>query len=203
MRRLRRRPTVLALALAGALTVLGTVPAQAVTKAISIVDTTTGFSPKTVTSAFGTTFKWTNDDSITHTTTQNSPLSLWDSGNLADGDTFSKVVNFAGTYSYHCNIHSSMTGTIKVPITVSPTSGTTSTSFTITVAAVSAPSGYTYDAQKKRGSGSWTTLKSGFSTKTVKFSPSQTGTWSFRARLRKTSSGATSGWSPVKSVSVS
>ena len=198
---MRRRPTVLVLALATTLTVLGAAPAQAVTKAISIVSQTAGFSPATVTSAFGTTFKWTNNDSITHTSTQNSPLSLWNSHNISADSSYSKVINYAGTYGYHCTIHTSMTGTIKVPITVSPSSGTTSTTFTITVAAVSAPSGFTYDAQKRRG-GSWTTLKTGFTTKSVTFRPSQTGTWSFRARLHKTSGGATSGWSPVKSVSV-
>jgi plastocyanin len=203
MRRLQRRPTVLALALSAALTVLVASPAQAVTKDISIVSRTAGFSPATVTSAFGTTFKWTNDDSIIHTSTQNSPLSLWNSGHVDAGSTYSKVINYAGTYAYHCSIHTSMTGTIKVPITVSPSSGSTSTTFTITVAAVAAPSGFTYDAQKKRGSGAWTTLKSGFTTKSVTFRPSQTGTWSFRARLHKTSGGATSGWSPTKSVSVS
>jgi plastocyanin len=201
--RMRSRPSLLALSLATGLTLLGAMPAQAVTENISIVSASTGFSPKTVTSAFGTTFKWTNNDSITHTSTQNSPLSLWNSGNITASHSFSKVISFAGTFAYHCNIHPSMTGTIKVPITVSPSSGTTSTHFTITVAAVAAPSGFTYDAQKRRGSGAWTTLKSGFSTKTVKFTPSQTGKWSFRARLHKGSNGATSGWSPIKSVSVS
>ncbi len=96
-----------------------------------------------------------------------------------------------------------MTGTIKVPIAVSPSSGTTSTPFTITVAAVAAPSGFTYDAQKRRGCELGPLPKSGFSTKTVKFTPSQSGKWSFRARLHKGSSGATSGWSPIESVSVS
>ncbi len=203
MRRLQRRQTVLALALSAALTVLVASPAQAATKNISIVSRTAGFSPATVTGAFGTTFKWTNNDSLTHTSTQNSPLSLWNSGNISGGSSYSKVINFAGTYRYHCTIHTSMTGKIRVPIAVSPTSGSPSTTFTITVAAVSAPSGFTYDAQKKRGSGSWTTLKSGFTTKSVTFRPSQTGTWSFRARLHKTSGGATSGWSPARSVSVS
>jgi len=36
--------------------------------------------------AFGDTFHWTNNDTITHTTTQNGPLSLWNSGHLNGGE---------------------------------------------------------------------------------------------------------------------
>jgi hypothetical protein len=91
---------------------------------ISIVGVSAGFDPTIATGAIGDTFHWTNDDSITHTTTQNGPLSLWYSGNLAAGGGFSKGIEFAGAYPHHCVIHpTTMKGTVKLPIRVAPTSG--------------------------------------------------------------------------------
>ena len=53
---------------------------------------------------------------------------------------FSKAINVAGSYPYRCTNHS-MTGTIKVRIQVSPTSGSVGTIFTVAVASVAAPTG--------------------------------------------------------------
>ena len=38
----------------------------------------------------------------------------FDSGNVAAGTTFSHTFAAAGTFAFHCNIHSSMKGTITV-----------------------------------------------------------------------------------------
>jgi plastocyanin len=177
--------------------------AQAATVDISIVGVSAGFDPTTATGAIGDTFHWTNDDSITHTTTQNGPLSLWDSGNLAAGDTFSKAIDFAGSYPYHCAIHpTTMKGTVKVPIQVSPASGSVGTAFRVTAASVVAPSGFVYDIQRRKRNGDWTAWKTGITSKSATFRPKASGTWSFRSRLRRTSNGAKSGWSPARSISV-
>jgi plastocyanin len=71
------------------------------------------FSPETLTVAPGTTVIWTNKDSVDHTVT--SDTGAWpDSGSLASNKTFSHTFTKAGTYPYHCSIHSSMKATVVV-----------------------------------------------------------------------------------------
>jgi len=193
----------IALVLAAWLFLLMAGEARAATVDISIVGVSAGFDPKIATGAIGDTFHWTNDDSVTHTATQNGPLSLWNSGNIAAGNDFSKAVDFAGAYPYHCAIHpTTMKGTVKVPIQVSPPSGSAGTTFTVTVADRRAPSGLVYDVQRRKGSGDWTAWKTGITSKAATFRPKAQGTWSFRSRVRKTSNNAKSGWSPARSISV-
>jgi plastocyanin len=196
---------VAAALLAGALALGVTLPAQAATKAISIVNTSVGFDPDPVAGAEGTTFSWTNNDGLTHTSTQDSPLSLWTTGNVPPGATKSVTIASAGGYPYHCAIHPFMTGTVRVPIRVGPSSGTTSTTtFTITMATTDATGSFVYDVQERAGAGAWTNYMTGVTAKSVTFKPSTTGTFSFRSRLRnKAVANATSAWSPRKTVTVS
>jgi plastocyanin len=70
------------------------------------------FNPSTITVAANTTIKWTNKDSNTHTATSNT--SVFNSGNLSKDGTFSFNFTTAGTFAYHCAIHSSMTATVIV-----------------------------------------------------------------------------------------
>ena len=71
------------------------------------------FSPQTITVAPGTTVIWTNKDNVDHTVT--SDTGAWpDSGNLATNQTFSHTFAKAGTYPYHCAIHTSMTASVIV-----------------------------------------------------------------------------------------
>jgi len=71
------------------------------------------FSPKEVTIKKGTTVTWTNQDSAVHTVTSDTPL--FDSGDLAQGKSFSYTFSTAGTFAYHCIPHqANMTGTIVV-----------------------------------------------------------------------------------------
>jgi hypothetical protein len=97
-----------------------------------------------------------------------------------------------------------MTGKVKVPPTVSPTSGTTATTFTIRVATVVAPAGFVYDVQMKTGSGSFSSFKKSLTTATTTFHPSASGTYAFRSRLRDIgSTPGASGYSPAKTITVS
>jgi plastocyanin len=179
-------------------------PAEAATTSISIVSRTQGFNPATASGAEGTTFAWKNNDpSFTHTSTQDAPLSLWTTGNVSPGVTKSVTVNSAGAYGYHCAIHPTMTGKVRVPIKVGPVSGTTATTFTITMATTAATGNFVYDVQQRVGTGAWTAFKTGITSKSTTFKPSATGSYSFRSRLRdKTVSGKFSGWSPKKTISV-
>lgn len=70
------------------------------------------FSPDTLTVKVGTTVKWTNQDSVAHSVT--SDTGLFDSGELAAGNTFSFTFTQAGTFDYHCAMHPSMIATIVV-----------------------------------------------------------------------------------------
>lgn len=79
------------------------------TKSVSISNF--AFSPDTVDVAVGDTVTWTNDDSVAHTVVGDGGIQ---SGDLAQGDTYSKKFDSAGTFSYRCSIHPSMTGTVVV-----------------------------------------------------------------------------------------
>ena len=69
--------------------------------------------PATTTVKKGTTVKWYNADGYAHTVTSDDGTTF-NSGNLAAGATFSYLANTIGTFSYHCNIHASMKGTLVV-----------------------------------------------------------------------------------------
>ncbi len=70
------------------------------------------FSVGSLTVASGTTVTWTNNDAATHTVTADD--GSFDSGNIAQGATYSKTFTTAGTYNYHCSIHTSMTAKVIV-----------------------------------------------------------------------------------------
>ena len=70
------------------------------------------FAPSNLTVKAGTTVTWTNQDSVGHTVTFDSDGK--GSDRLGNGATFSQAFATAGTFTYHCSIHSSMTGTITV-----------------------------------------------------------------------------------------
>jgi plastocyanin len=73
------------------------------------------FSPKTLNISSGATVTWTNNDGVTHTTTSdNGSATSWDSNNLSQGGVFTQTFTAPGTYTYHCNIHGNMKGTIVV-----------------------------------------------------------------------------------------
>ena len=84
---------------------------------VSIVNTTTGFSPDPITISVGDTVRWTNNDGVPHTATSDSPQTEeWDSLTLSATDTFSHTFNTPGSYSYFCTIHRAlaMSGTVIV-----------------------------------------------------------------------------------------
>jgi plastocyanin len=70
------------------------------------------FNPTAITVAANTTVIWTNKDGMAHTVT--SDATMFDSHNLPVGNSFSFQFTTKGTYTYHCNYHASMTGTIVV-----------------------------------------------------------------------------------------
>jgi plastocyanin len=94
-------------------TAAATTPPQSGNVAIMIQNF--AFNPQTITVKVGTTITWTDKDSIAHTVTSTSGPTSFNSGALAaPGGTFKFTFTKAGTYTYHCMIHPSMTATITV-----------------------------------------------------------------------------------------
>jgi alcohol dehydrogenase (cytochrome c) len=72
------------------------------------------FQPDTITVPVGTTVTWINHDSASHTISSDD--GKFDSGTIKNGGEFTFTFSQPGTYSYHCNIHSSMKGVIAVTL---------------------------------------------------------------------------------------
>lgn len=70
------------------------------------------FHPDQIAAKVGQKVTWTNDDSTNHTVTADD--SAFDSSALAQGKSFSFTFDKAGTFKYHCSIHTSMTGTVVI-----------------------------------------------------------------------------------------
>jgi plastocyanin len=87
-----------------------TTAAAAAGNAVSIANF--AFSPASITVKVGDQVTWTNNDSTTHTVTADD--NSFSSGDLAPGATFSFTFTKAGTFPYHCSIHTSMKGTVVV-----------------------------------------------------------------------------------------
>ena len=89
------------------------------------------FNPSVVSIAVGDTVTWTNNDTITHTVTSDV-LGKFDSMDIPPGGSFSQTFTTAGTFGYHCSIHTYMMGTVNVG--GATTSSATTTSSTTSVA---------------------------------------------------------------------
>jgi hypothetical protein len=113
----------------------------------------------------------------------------------------SRSFTAAGLFPYHCNIHSFMHGSIAVAMTAAPVSGTTATTFTIRWATGPAATGFTYVVQKRAPGGAFVAFKSTTAGATT-FKTGVVGTWQFRAKLKRLSNSAVSGFSPVLAITV-
>lgn len=86
-------------------------PPPSTTEEIQMVNTV--FTPAEKTVAVGTKVRWVNKDPYAHTVTSNT--NLFDSGSMAEGQTYEYTFNTAGTYEYYCKFHlPGMTGKIIV-----------------------------------------------------------------------------------------
>ena len=74
--------------------------------------TTAAFGQNPLTIPVGTTISWVNNDNTSHTSSADG--NQWSSGNIAPGGRFNFTFASAGRYTYHCQIHPNMIGTIVV-----------------------------------------------------------------------------------------
>jgi plastocyanin len=99
----------------------GSTPAQAAAVTINIGDnwysnstTNNCGSPCVTNIAAGDTVHWVWLAADTHNHSTTSNTGLWDSGEHPDPFSFDMTFSDAGTFSYHCTVHSTMRGTIVV-----------------------------------------------------------------------------------------
>src|SRR5438874_10007809 len=90
--------------------------ALAATSAVNIQGS--AFVPPTTTVHVGDTVTWTNRDAFSHTST--SDTGVWDTGVIRAAASGSFTFTAAGTFAYHCAIHSFMHGAIVVQAVSTP-----------------------------------------------------------------------------------
>lgn len=73
------------------------------------------FVPEDVTIAAGGSVEWVNLDPFAHTVTARDDSAMdFDSGELAQDETFTQTFDEPGTFRYFCRIHPTMRGTVVV-----------------------------------------------------------------------------------------
>jgi plastocyanin len=71
------------------------------------------FKPSTITVSVGTKLTFTNDDQTAHTATSTAN-GAFDSGTINPGHSATVVLKKPGTYTYYCQFHAFMRGTVIV-----------------------------------------------------------------------------------------
>jgi plastocyanin len=101
-------------------------PTQAHTSSAATVTITDfKFGPATITVHVGDTVTWTNSSPMPHSATADN--NSFDTGIVKPGASASHTFTQAGTFTYHCNVHPFMHGTVIVLATVATTPTTTTT----------------------------------------------------------------------------
>lgn len=102
-----RRTALAAIAAAGAAAAL---PARAADTAVSIKGMK--FNPAEISVKVGDTVTFTNEDSAPHTGTADDKS--FDTGRLRNGQSATITLTAAGDFPFHCAVHPSMKGIIRV-----------------------------------------------------------------------------------------
>jgi plastocyanin len=178
----------------GMLLALTPAPAGASGVTVSVQDFS--FTPSTVAVGLGQTVTWQFHSMHTSTSDQR----FWDSGMRSSGGF---VVTFrdAGSYAYHCSMHPSMTGRVRVPMTAA---GSASDGWRLRWSVrTSTPANRRFDVRfKKVGTSTWTTFRRATAKRAGHFDPAGAGSYLVKARTRNVGVGK-SGWSPALTVRIS
>ena len=70
------------------------------------------FQPAQLNVAAGTRVTWANCDEDIHSSTSDN--GVWDSGSLSPRTAYSRTMDAAGTFAYHCEPHPFMTASVRV-----------------------------------------------------------------------------------------
>jgi uncharacterized repeat protein (TIGR01451 family) len=181
-----------------------TVTAAPATSYVGI--TNSGFSSPSPSLAMGNTLQWSFLGPGQHSATdQTTGLGLWpDTGLVTPVDLRTAVFPAAGDYTF-TDTATGHTIKLNVPMTVSPSTGSTSTSFTMTWASSPPPAGYAEDVQVTYpGTSTWVTLLKATTATSGTFTPTKgTGKYVFRARFRAISGTAASSYTTNATINVS
>ena len=166
-----------------------------------------GFSPKNKAVAQGQSVEWINKMPGLSTVQQTGKPPIFDSSSQGTGSTYSVRFAVAGTYTYADHAHPSHKGAITVSMSVSPTTGTSTTNFVVTWATGAdpvVPNGWVIDVQvatpDAKDFAAW---QDGVTTKSASYvSTAGNGTYRFRTRMHHVTEQSASDWSPVASVTV-
>ena len=90
----------------------GTGPAPPASGGAEVAVADFAFAPATLSVETGETVTWTNMDDVSHTVSADNDA--FDSGAFGQGMTFELTAGPPGTYSYVCQIHPFMKGTLTV-----------------------------------------------------------------------------------------
>lgn len=164
-----------------------------------------GFTPTTVTVPYGGRVTWSFAQG-THSVTDPSRLGLFASGPRPPGSSYAFTFVEAGTYPYHSTVGTAIAGTVVVPMTARPATGSRTTYFAVQWGSGFTPTGYYEEIQLKAPGRGWTSFALA-AAKDATMRPAdwgdRTGVYQFRARpYRAPSTSASSGWSPVVSITV-
>ena len=152
------------------------------------------FGPSRVTVGVGETVTWTFQDATAHTVTSDD--GFFDTPPSSRGAGRTIRFRSAGTFPYHCSIHSMMVGRVSVPVSAT---GSVDDGWKLRWLAGDNPKDRAYDVQvRRKGTSTWKYLRRATTTATARYAPAS-GTWQVRARTLK--GAKKSGWSPVVSLS--
>jgi plastocyanin len=186
--------------------------ARPVNRVVTVSDK--AYTPQNLTVQPGADVNWSFLGNKVHSVTDSAGLGAggapwFDSGLKSSG---SCRFNFpaAGIFTYKSTAKSdAITGSVQVPVVVSPTSGRAGTTFTVSWS-TRALTGYVFNVQYRfrpagtTGWKNWTSWKNAVTATSATFSPSQgAGTYAFHAQLRNAATGRTTAYSPDAIISVS
>jgi hypothetical protein len=150
------------------------------------------FDPDQTRVQYGGTVTWTWASSG-HSVTDTSGLGLFDSGVQNTGATFSYTFIGAGNYYYASTSDPGMTGLVRVPMRINPTTGDTNTVFTLK-SATATQHHLVYDVNVRENGGRWWPIY--VRPRRLLRTTLGSGTYEFKVRLVINATGTHSGWSP-------
>jgi plastocyanin len=155
------------------------------------------FLPSAVQIRPGGSVVWDFTGTRTHTATDATGMSLYDSGLVAPGGpSFEYGFDASGTYRFVCTLHEGMRGRVWVLVRVSKATRHRGLPVRFTWATGPAPADSVYDVQLKRPRKPWRAWHMGETAASARFVAKHAGTFKVRARLRSLITGRAE-WSPA------
>ena len=204
----RTSRTVARLAAGGLVVAAGTMTgAASAAPARTLTVTNAGYSPASVSVPYGTRITWSFRQG-THSVTDATRLGLFNSRAKPPGTAYAYTFINSGTFPYRSTVGTAIRGTVVVPMTVSPATGSRTTYFAVQWGSGYTRAGYNETVELKTpGSTAWTSFVFAAPVKDATMRPAdwsnRTGVYQFRAKLIKgLNHDVSSGWSPIARITV-